>query len=235
MRHLLLTTTAFALLLASGTASAAYVHQDYATSGDGLTTLDQSTGIEWLKLSATKGMSLNQVAAEMGAGGRFDGWRFPTGEEVESMIVGMFPSLVFKNTEPDSPTTLSSSFHYGAYATSWYTWMGKPDYGSGYNTSFGLYYQTVNGADKILMTGFNNVNSKVNIYEDYYGASYSNSYIGGSGFGVFLVKGDGGPVVPPTDGDIITPPSDVSSPFAAAFLGLASMILGWRRKATQRG
>lgn len=222
MRHLLLTATAFTLLLASGSASASYVHQDFATSGDNLTTLDQSTGIEWLKLSATKGMNLEQVSAKMGSGGLFDGWHFPTGDEVEALISRLIP-LSFNNTQPDSASTLTSTFHYGAYATSWYTWMGKPDYGSGYNISYGLHYQEVNGTNKILMTGVRNANTKVYIYEDYYSPEYSSTFIGGDSYGVFLVKND----IPTT-----TPPlvSDVPAPLASWVIGLGAILFGYRRK-----
>jgi hypothetical protein len=56
-----------AALLASAMAQAALVKQDLLTAGDGLVTLDTSTHLEWLKLTATQDLSVDAV--EGGAGG----------------------------------------------------------------------------------------------------------------------------------------------------------------------
>jgi len=219
MRHLLLATTAFALLLASGTASAAYVHQDYATSGDGLTTLDQSTGIEWLKLSVTKGMSIEQVAAKMGAGGLFDGWRFPTGEEVESVLGAIVP-IKLNNSTPNASTTSTARLPYEPAWTDWSTWFGKTYNGSSTSFSFGLYIQNVGSGSKVLMSGMNIENSNINIYDDNNGG-YSTSMSPSQKFGVFLVK---------NSTPIVTPPSDVPAPLASWGIGLGAILFGYRRK-----
>lgn len=62
---------AFALgataLLIGGAAHASLVKQDLLTTGDGLVTLDTTTNLEWLNLTATQGLSVNQVLG--GAGG----------------------------------------------------------------------------------------------------------------------------------------------------------------------
>ena len=44
-------------------ASAALIEQDLFTSGDGLITLDTSTGLEWLDVTETLGQTYNAVAA----------------------------------------------------------------------------------------------------------------------------------------------------------------------------
>ena len=56
-----------AALVASGMAQAALVKQDLLTAGDGLVTLDTSTHLEWLKLTATQNLSVDAVQG--GAGG----------------------------------------------------------------------------------------------------------------------------------------------------------------------
>ena len=56
-----------AVLLASGVAHAALVQQDLLTAGDGLITLDTATDLEWLDLTATQDLSVDQVLG--GAGG----------------------------------------------------------------------------------------------------------------------------------------------------------------------
>jgi hypothetical protein len=46
------------------------------------TTVD---GVDWLDLTATAGMSYNQVSAQLGPGGTFDGWTYATGAQVEGL------------------------------------------------------------------------------------------------------------------------------------------------------
>ncbi len=40
----------------------------------------------WLKVTETSNMSFNQVSAELGAGGAFNGWRFATVDDFESLL-----------------------------------------------------------------------------------------------------------------------------------------------------
>ena len=56
-----------AALLASTVAQAALVKQDLLTAGDGLVTLDTTTHLEWLQLTATQDLSVDAVLG--GAGG----------------------------------------------------------------------------------------------------------------------------------------------------------------------
>ena len=82
---------AFAITVAmvSGANAANYIPLDWKTEGDGLAFLDHDTGIEWLKLDQTNGMSINQVNAELGEGGLFDGWRFATALEVQDVVTDL--------------------------------------------------------------------------------------------------------------------------------------------------
>lgn len=52
-----------ALSLSSSFAHASFVHTDWKSTGDKKTTLDTSTGIEWLKLTETAGRSINDIKA----------------------------------------------------------------------------------------------------------------------------------------------------------------------------
>jgi len=61
------TFLAIALLLAAPLASANLVSRDLLARDDGLLTLDTATGLEWLDVSLTKGLSVNEVLG--GAGG----------------------------------------------------------------------------------------------------------------------------------------------------------------------
>ena len=54
---------------------------------------DTDTGLYWIKLTETRGNSYDDMTAELGLGGNFEGWRFATLEEVESFIAAYgFPS-----------------------------------------------------------------------------------------------------------------------------------------------
>jgi hypothetical protein len=52
--------TLIALLISATSAHAELVATDWKNTGDGLATLDTATGIEWLDLTQTDNMSINQ-------------------------------------------------------------------------------------------------------------------------------------------------------------------------------
>lgn len=86
LRSLSLALGAYALALAlasvPGTASATLTATDLATSGDGLLTLDSTSGLEWLDAPLTKGLSAN------GALAAYTGFRIPTQSELASFLTG---------------------------------------------------------------------------------------------------------------------------------------------------
>jgi hypothetical protein len=84
--------TLIALLISATSAHAELVATDWKNTGDGLATLDTDTGIEWLDLTQTDGMSINQAEGLTVVGSTFDGWRLPTRAEVTQMMVNAFPS-----------------------------------------------------------------------------------------------------------------------------------------------
>jgi len=63
-------------------AHAAVVAQDWHTPADGLLTLDTATGLQWLDVTVTQGLSWNAVTSQLGAGGRFTGFRRPSDDEL---------------------------------------------------------------------------------------------------------------------------------------------------------
>ncbi len=60
------------------------VSQDYLVPGDGLLTLDSQTGLRWLDVSATQGLSAKQVLS--GAGGWFPSFRYATYTELSVLF-----------------------------------------------------------------------------------------------------------------------------------------------------
>lgn len=195
-------------------AHAGFVSQSYLVDGDNKVTFDESSGLSWLKLSETQGLSINQVSAQLGAGGAFSGWRLPTGEEVEALFVSMFPELKFNNATPDATT-----FHTGsasrAYAYRWQGWMGSSSNGGSW-MSYGIYTQKTATGVKFLSAGADYL---AQLFEDLYsGGGYSLDYKN-SAYGVFLVKGS-------PEGGV----SDVPAPLVAMF-GLGALFLaGFRRR-----
>jgi hypothetical protein len=90
------TLIAATLLLSITSAQAALVGSDWQNTGDALATLDTDTGIEWLDLTQTSNMSINQVEGLTGNGSTFDGWRLPTRAEVAQMMMSAFSSETSK-------------------------------------------------------------------------------------------------------------------------------------------
>lgn len=60
---------------------------DLNNAGDGLVIYDPNTGLEWLKLTAGEGYSLEQMFVETRAGGVFEGFSLAGSTQVESLIV----------------------------------------------------------------------------------------------------------------------------------------------------
>ena len=50
---------------------------------------DAVTGLDWLELTETKGLSWNDVTAQLGPDGTLEGWRYATGVEFDVMVTGM--------------------------------------------------------------------------------------------------------------------------------------------------
>jgi hypothetical protein len=73
-----------AQVLLAQSAQAALLAGDLATSGDGLITKDSRTGLEWLDLTATRGVSYDAVAAGFG-GYTTQGFRFASAAEVNGL------------------------------------------------------------------------------------------------------------------------------------------------------
>ena len=62
--------------------NAVLVSMDWQLSGDDLITHDTVTGLNWLDLTETNGVSYNYVSTQLGSGGKFEGFRYATVEEV---------------------------------------------------------------------------------------------------------------------------------------------------------
>jgi hypothetical protein len=79
-------TLAITVLLLSANANAALVSADLSIVGDGLITRDTNSGMEWLDLTESQNYSYNYVSSQFGIGGQFEGWRYATSSEVDTLL-----------------------------------------------------------------------------------------------------------------------------------------------------
>lgn len=83
-------------LLASSIASLA-AHAEIIDLGS--ITRDTNTGLEWLDVTETVNLSYNQVTAQMGSGGTYEGWRYATAAEFDQLVSSFGYSAVKKNCQ----------------------------------------------------------------------------------------------------------------------------------------
>jgi hypothetical protein len=74
-----------AVLFASSSAATPFA-VDLAAPGDGLLTRDPDSGLEWLDIQEAWDLSYNEVVAELGSGGQFEGFRYATLAEFEALL-----------------------------------------------------------------------------------------------------------------------------------------------------
>lgn len=85
-------------LLASQ-AHASLMNADWTAQGDAKAAIDTRTGLEWLDLTVTDGMSIAYVISQTSAGGLFAGWRLPTVSEIFDVLkTGTGVTSVFDKT-----------------------------------------------------------------------------------------------------------------------------------------
>ncbi|MEQ9407602.1 MAG: PEP-CTERM sorting domain-containing protein [Fuerstiella sp.] len=71
-------------------AHAGFIEVDLFSSGDGLVTLDTNTGLEWLDVTATVGLSVNDVLGGTG-GWTALGFRYAGSDELEQLFLSSAP------------------------------------------------------------------------------------------------------------------------------------------------
>lgn len=65
--------------------------------GSDTITRDTNSGLEWLDVTVTRGLSYGQVTAGMTAGGAYEGWRYATVAELDQLIVDFGYVAVLQN------------------------------------------------------------------------------------------------------------------------------------------
>lgn len=89
-------TLALVGLILSISGNAAIESLDSSFGTDTITR-DTDTGLDWLDVTVTRGLSYNQVTAQMGAGGIYEGWRYATMAELDTLISNFGYTAVKQN------------------------------------------------------------------------------------------------------------------------------------------
>lgn len=184
MKSLLKLLFVSAIILVSSVSHAAFVLGDVREEGDELSVLDTKTGIEWLNINETMGLSIDQVASELDS--TYLGWRFPSVEEVDSImaeIYGQTGRTIYENTSSlNYFNTMARYFGFNQRGT---ILEAKAMY---YNGDYG---ESSYGSSEFLWSGFtaSTINNKRTIIR--HRNLLVESDVGSIGVGVFLVS-DGG-------------------------------------------
>jgi len=105
---------ATALLLTVNAASAGLIRVDLSSAGSQGVTLDTDTGIEWLGLSNTLGMSMNEALTA------FSGWRVATQFEVGTVINKVLAGEAYENFFGSALQSGYGQIDYGSSRNSYY-------------------------------------------------------------------------------------------------------------------
>jgi MYXO-CTERM domain-containing protein len=203
------------LMLGAFGAQAGFTKTDWNAVGDNLVTVDSSTGLEWLNLTATDNKSVSMVQEQMST--IYAGWRLPTNAEVVAMMSNMFnvpsSSLEFNTMTARSPSQLNSGANYFAKMMS-----------NGASTTanhLGFYYDEDNvlRVTGVYLNDYGTYSFIVGLESaDVY--NYNSTLTGISNVGgVFLVKDS-----------VSIEPEPVPSPLGLGLLGLLGVALASRRR-----
>lgn len=139
----LLAAASFALLAAPSSAA-------IVDAPDHTYLTDTATGLDWRDVTATAGMSFNDVSSQLGAGGQFAGWRYATGDEFNTLVSNYSGVVIpagyhgYTNMEPDRidglVTLLGSTldaYMLATYGATWDHYYGYAE-GQGIDYTYGL-------------------------------------------------------------------------------------------------
>jgi len=217
-------SVALVLLVLSSQALADFEKQDWKAVGDNNVTIDNSTGLSWLNLSATAEKTMAQVKGELST--TYAGWRLANESEVAQLLSNIWGFDMGYITEIEARS--------GAYlngARGFNSLMGK--YSEQSRWTLGYVYDSDNSGI-LRVTGSYvdgpsyswtlGVNTTVTTTEDkiYTFTNASYSYIRG----VYLVRDTASSVKPEPEQP---PTSNVDAPSAFAALSMVG-LLGWRNR-----
>lgn len=221
-------------------AHASLMNADWTTQGDAKAAIDTRTGLEWLDLTVTDGMSIASVLSQTSAGGLFAGWRLPTMAEVLGLLKTATGQTLAVNQIVDIATL------YGTLDNELSRAIGV-NYTTGKTSSYTTYAwgMVMDAAGVIRYAGTSDI--RYGSRKIYGGVALSSANVNSAGpeFGVFLVS-DGGLTLTsvqnpelninnpnsPINNPVVVPgePSDVPVPVGVLFTVLSAGFLMFRSK-----
>ena len=90
-------------LVLSTSVDAAIISTDWQISGDNLITTDTESGLNWLDLTETNGLTYDYVSSQLSVGGQFEGFRYATPDEVVALYYSF--SINLAATAPQTSTS----------------------------------------------------------------------------------------------------------------------------------
>lgn len=231
------------LLLMSQPAQAAFEPTDWKAVGDSSATLHKETGLEWMDLSLTKSMSINQVISQLGEGGAFQGWRLPTMAEMFTLISSISSGVSF---DEDGLNTSKAITGYGenSLSQSFRENLGDTITLTTLKMTYGIYLNpeaAVNGLPYVMMGGASRQPGIAKSTYFYNAIAWSGNYtqnamdLMSSSYGVYLVS-DGGDTLSSINNPLLNvnnpnaPVNDVAVPAMAGVGGLICLMMaGFRR------
>lgn len=178
----------FAILLSHGAQATIIDHGTYLT--------DTVSGMDWLDVTSSVNMSVNQVNSQFGAGGLFEGWRYASGDEFNQLVgnytgnpVSGYSSV---SQEPDLIDGLViilgstlDSFMLSQFGETWDEHYGYSE-GAGTDYSFGYLSDLAGTWHYVAMLVDQDMNSNSADYSAAHGAVFNNNaYVD---LGSFLVR-----------------------------------------------
>jgi hypothetical protein len=223
-------------------ANASIIDSSLFVEGDNRATLDTDTGLEWLKLSETKGFSYNEILQEIAYGGEFSGWRLPTYEEAIGYTSAVIDSTGYNNinTNGESDSVVSPHINQvrSILADVGATLGSTSTMYSGSATGVtGLYYNN-EGDLKYLRSYTNGIHTKSGYI--FYNFSFSQDKDTGNDTKAFFLVSDGGDTLSSKlnpEININNPNAlinDVPTPLIGAF-GMLALLAAGRKRLNKRG
>ena len=88
-RSFTLLVAAFAVSISCNSTQAGILVGDWKNAGDGLLTIDTAKGLEFLDVTESRNRTFNEVTAEFGIGGDYEGFRYATEQEAIDLILSI--------------------------------------------------------------------------------------------------------------------------------------------------
>lgn len=110
------------MAMSSMVAQAALIEHDWVANTDAALTYDTATGLEWLDITVTADLSYNEVSAELGIGGAYEGFEFASSQQ----IIELFSAVNLQEI-PNAPSAEGPKIQelLSYWGVTWYLGTGE--------------------------------------------------------------------------------------------------------------